>query len=43
MYYNLPEKYTIWDKVRANIKKEFDSKPVGNTKFLKTKTKSCSD
>ena len=40
---NLPKKYTIWDKVSANIKKEFDSKPVGNKKFLKTKTKSYSD
>ena len=34
------EKYnTIWDKVSANIKKEFHSEPVYNKKFLKTKTK----
>ena len=31
---------TIWDKVRADIKKEFDSKLVYNKEFLKTKTKS---
>ena len=30
---------TIWDKVCADIKKEFDSKP-DNKKHLKTKTKS---
>ena len=35
------EKYnTIWDKVNADIKKEFDSKPVYNKEFLKTKIKS---
>ena len=35
------EKYnTIWDKVIADIKKEFDSKPVFNKDFLKTKIKS---
>ena len=28
---------TIWDKVRADIKKEFDSEPVYNRKKLKTK------
>ena len=33
---------TFWDKVSADIKKEFDSKPVCN-KFLKTKIKSRSD
>ena len=38
---NLLEKYnTIQDKVRANIEKEFDSEPVYNKIFLKTKIKS---
>ena len=37
------EKYnTIWDKVGADIKKEFDNKPVYN-KFLKTKIKFYGD
>ena len=41
---DLLEKYnTIWDKVSADIKKEFDSKPVYNKKFLKTKIKSHGD
>ena len=41
---NLIEKCnTIWDKVSAGIKKEFDSKPVYNKKFLKTKIKSYGD
>ena len=41
---DLLEKYnTIWDKVSANIKKEFDSEPVDNKKFLKLKIKSHSD
>ena len=32
------QKYdTIWDKVSADIKKEFDSEPVYNKNFLKTK------
>ena len=36
----LLEKYNnIWDKVSADIKKEFDSEPVFNKKFLKTKIK----
>ena len=26
----------IWDKVNADIKKEFDSEPVYNKEFLKT-------
>ena len=34
---------TIWDKVSADIKKEFDSEPVYNRKFLKTKIKSHCD
>ena len=29
--------YSIWDKVSANIKKEFDSEPVYNKDYLKTK------
>ena len=38
---DLLEKYnTIWDKVSADIKKEFDSEPVYNKRFLKTKIKS---
>ena len=41
---NLLEKYnTVWDKVSADIKKEFDSKPVYNKEFLKTKIKSHGD
>ena len=41
---DLLEKYnTIWDKVSANINKEFDSEPVFNKKFLKTKIKSHGD
>ena len=45
MYYlieddELLEKYdTIWDKVSADIKKEFDSEPIYNKIFLKTKIK----
>ena len=40
----LMEKYnTICDKVSADIKKEFDSKPVYNKKCLKTKIKSSND
>ena len=34
---------TVWDKVSADIKKEFDSKLVYNKKFLKTKIKSYGD
>ena len=33
----------IWDKVSADIKKEFDSEPVNNQQFLKTKIKSHGD
>ena len=37
----LLEKYnTIWDKVSADIKKGFDSEPVYNKNYLKTKIKS---
>ena len=40
----LLEKYdTISDKVSADIKTEFDSKPVYNKKFSKTKIKSRGD
>ena len=40
----LLKKYnTIWDKVSADIKKEFDSKPVYNKNYLKTKIKSHGD
>ena len=40
----LMEKYnTICDKVSADIKKEFDSKPVYDKKCLKTKIKSNND
>ena len=37
---DLLEKYnTILDKVSADVKKEFDSEPVYNKEFLKTKIK----
>ena len=37
---DLLEKYNaIWDKVSADIKKEFDSEPVYNKSFLKAKIK----
>ena len=40
----LLEKYTtIWDKVSADIKKEFDNEPVYNKEFLKNKSKSHDD
>ena len=40
----LLEKYnTTWDKVGGDIKKEFDSKPVYNKNYLKTKIKSHGD
>ena len=38
------EKYnTIWNKVSADIKKEFDSEPVYNKEFLEIKIKSHGD
>ena len=41
---DLLEKYnTIWDKVSADIKKEFYSEPVFNKTFLKTKIKFYGD
>ena len=37
---DLWKKYNaIWNKVSADIKKEFDSEPVNNKEFLKTKKK----
>ena len=37
----LLEKYNkIWEKAKNSIKKEFDSKPVYNEKYLKAKIKS---
>ena len=40
----LLEKYNaIWDKGSADIRKEFNSKPVFNRNFLKTKIKSHDD
>ena len=36
------EKYNeVWEKVKNSLKKEFDSEPVYNEKYLKAKTKSC--
>ena len=41
---DLLEKYnTIWDKVSADTKKEFDSEPAYNKSYLKTKIKSRGD
>ena len=41
---NLLEKYsTIWDMASADIKRESDSEPVYNKRFLKTKIKSHGD
>ena len=41
---DLLEKYnTIWDEVSADIKQEFDSEPVYEKEFLKTKIKSQGD
>ena len=41
---DLLQKYnTIWDEVSPGIKKEFDSEPVSNENFLKTKIKSHGD
>ena len=37
---DLLEKYnTVWDKVTADVKKEFDSKPVYNKNYLKSQNK----
>ena len=41
---DLIEKYnTIWDKLSADLKKEFDNGPVYNEEYLKTKIKSNGD
>ena len=41
---DLLKKYnTIWDKISADIKREFESEPVYNKNFLKTKIKSNVD
>ena len=41
---DLLEQYnTIWDNVSADIEKEFDSEPVSNKNFMKSKVKSHSD
>ena len=41
---DLLEKYnTIYEKVSADIKKEFDSEPVYNKNYLKSKVKSHGD
>ena len=41
---DLLKKYkTIWDKLSADIRKKFDSEPVYNKEFLKTKIKSHGD
>ena len=41
---DLLEKYNIiWNKVSADIKKEFDSKFVDSKTFFKNKIKSCDD
>ena len=37
---SLEKSNTNWDKVGADVKKEFDSNPVCNKYFLKTKIKS---
>ena len=39
----LEEYNTIWYKVSADIKKEYDSEPVCNKEYLKTKKKSYGD
>ena len=39
----LEKHYTISDKVRADIKKEFDREPVHRKEFSKTKIKSDGD
>ena len=40
----LIEKYnTVWDKVSADIKEEFDSEPDYNNNYLKPKIKSHGD
>ena len=41
---HLLEKYnTVWDKVSADIKREFHSEPLYNKNYLKTKVRSHGD
>ena len=41
---DLLEKYnTVWDKVSADIKREFHSEPLYNKNYLKTKVRSHGD
>ena len=41
---NVPGKYnTMWNKIIADIRKKFDSEPVYNKHYLKTKIKSHGD
>ena len=41
---NVPGKYnTMWNKISADIRKKFDSEPVYNKNYLKTKIKSHGD
>ena len=41
---DLLKKYnTTWDKVSTDIEKEFDSEPVYNQEYLKTRIKSHGD
>ena len=37
----LEEYNEIWERVKNSIKKEFDSEPLYNEKYLKAKIKSC--
>ena len=40
----LLKKYSeIWNKIKGLIKKEFNSEPVHNDKYIKTKIKICND
>ena len=41
--YSLEKYKTIWDKFRADIIKKFDSEPVHNKNFSKTKIESYGD
>ena len=39
MTYEKMEKYTVWEKVGTNIRKEFDSEPVYNKKKIENQNK----
>ena len=41
--YDLKKINAIWDKNNADIKKDFDSEPVYNKSYLKTRIKSHGD